>query len=44
MEKEIEEEPILITGFYSNMLIDFEPLGTDKRKSGIGNILYFEKP
>lgn len=31
MEKEIEEAPILITGFYSNMLKDFEPLGLDKR-------------
>ena len=31
MEKEIEEAPILITDFYSNMLIDFEPLGLDRR-------------
>jgi hypothetical protein len=40
--KELEINPVLITDFYKDMLLDFESLGTNTHQIGIGNILYFE--
>jgi len=40
--KELEINPVLITDFYKDMLLDFESLGTNTHHIGIGNILFFE--
>lgn len=42
-KKELESNPVMITAFYSRMLSDFEALGTNNHRIGIGNILYFER-
>jgi hypothetical protein len=31
IEKQLEEQPIIITDFYKRMLINFEPLEIDRR-------------
>ena len=41
-QKELELNPVLITNFYKEMLLDFESLGRNDHQIGIGNILYFE--
>lgn len=41
-KKELDSNPVLITNFYRDMLLDFESLGTNTHQIGIGNILYFE--
>jgi hypothetical protein len=42
-KKELEANPIMITNFYKDNLMDFEPLGMNTHQIGIGNILYFEQ-
>ena len=41
-KKELESNPVLITDFYKEMLLDFESLGRNAHQIGIGNILFFE--
>ena len=41
-KKMLETKPVLITEFYRNMLMDFEPISTNRTSIGIGNIIHFE--
>ena len=41
-KEELETNPIMITDFYKDMLLDFESLGTNTHQIGIGNILHFD--
>ena len=41
-KEQLEKNPVLITEFYNNMLVDFDPLTTNTHQIGIGNILHFE--
>ena len=41
-KRELETNPIMITDFYKDMLLDFESLGTNTHQIGIGNILHFD--